>query len=57
LKYDGYEPRAAFYTDNSTKKQKINTRIASTVRKNFQLHFQYNASSIKKSWKSGAEPT
>ena len=55
LKYDGYEPRAAFYTDNSTKMQKINMYIASTVRKNFQLHFQYNATSIKKSWKSGEE--
>jgi len=55
LKYDGYEPRAAFYTDNSTKMQKINMHIASTVRKNFQFHFQYNATSIKKSWKSGEE--
>ncbi|EFE06565.1 hypothetical protein CIT292_09613 [Citrobacter youngae ATCC 29220] len=50
-----YEPRAAFYTDNSTKKQKINARIASTVRKNFQLHLQNNATPIKKSWKSGEE--
>ena len=55
LKYDGYEPRAAFYTDKKVKKQKINMHIASTVRKNFQLHFQYNATSIKKSWKSGEE--
>ena len=50
-----YEPRAAFYTHKEVKKQKINARIASTVRKNFQLHFQYNATSIKKSWKSGEE--
>lgn len=50
-----YEPRAAFYTDNIVKMQKINMHIASTVRKNFQLHFQYNATSIKKSWKSGEE--
>jgi len=55
LKYDGYEPRAAFYTHKEVKKQKINACIASTVRKNFQLHFQYNATSIKKSWKSGEE--
>jgi hypothetical protein len=50
-----YEPRAAFYTDMGSKKQKINAHIASTVRKNFQLHFQYNETSLKKSWKSGEE--
>ena len=50
-----YEPRAAFYTEKGAKKQNKNARVASTVRKNFQLHFQYNATSIKKSWKSGEE--
>ena len=50
-----YEPRAAFYTHKEVKKQKINARIASTVRKNFQLHFRYNATVVKKSWKSGEE--
>ena len=31
-----YEPRAAFYTEKVAKMQKINARVASAVRKNFQ---------------------
>ena len=52
-----YEPRAAFYTDMTGKMQKINVRIASTVRKNFQSGFQCCAGAFKKSWKSGEEVT
>jgi uncharacterized protein (DUF924 family) len=52
-----YEPRAAFYTENKGKKQKINVRVASAVRKYFQLRFQHSESLVKKNWKSGEEVT
>ncbi|MCK6760038.1 hypothetical protein [Enterobacter bugandensis] len=35
-----YEPRGAFYTEKGAKKQNKNTRVASSVRKNFQQPFQ-----------------
>ncbi|ABP62007.1 conserved hypothetical protein [Enterobacter sp. 638] len=57
MKYDGYEPRAAFYTEKTLKKQSINEDVARPVRKIFQLLFQCNASDIKKSWNSGQKVT
>jgi hypothetical protein len=57
VKYDGYEPRAAFYTEKRLKKQSINEYVAGPVRKNFQQRFQGNASDIKKSWNSGQKVT
>jgi len=36
------EPRAAFYTEKVAKKQNKNTRVASAVRKYFQLRIQRN---------------
>ncbi|EPV2478866.1 hypothetical protein [Enterobacter ludwigii] len=52
-----YEPRAAFYTENRGKLQKINARVASAVRKNFQQRIQLSERLVKKSWKSGEELT
>ncbi|OAT43184.1 hypothetical protein M987_00313 [Enterobacter soli ATCC BAA-2102] len=52
-----YEPRAAFYTEKTVKLQKINARVASAVRKYFQLRFQRSESLVKKNWKSGEEVT
>jgi hypothetical protein len=52
-----YEPRAAFYTEKTVKLQKINARVASAVRKYFQLRFQHSESLVKKNWKSGEEVT
>jgi hypothetical protein len=57
VKYDGYEPRAAFYTEKRLKKQSINEYVAGPVRKNFQQRFQGNASDIKKSWNLGQKVT
>jgi hypothetical protein len=54
---DGYEPRAAFYTENRGKKQKIIAHVVTTVRKNFQLKDQQGEIEVKKNWKSGEELT
>jgi hypothetical protein len=51
-KYDGYEPRAAFYTDKMFKMQTISARNVSTVRKNFQRLLRYGAGRFKKNWNS-----
>jgi len=52
-----YEPRAAFYTEKVAKKQNKNMRVASAVRKNFQLCYQRSERLVKKNWKSGEEVT
>lgn len=52
-----YEPRAAFYTENRGKKQKINVRVAGAVRNYCQPQFQLSERLVKKNWKSGEEVT
>ncbi|HFZ8995583.1 TPA: hypothetical protein ACIPUI_002738 [Citrobacter freundii] len=52
-----YEPRAAFYTEKKPKKQNINARSATAVRKNFRRRLQLYAIEFKKNWKSGEDVT
>lgn len=54
---DRYEPRAAFYTENRGKKQKIIAYVVTTVRKYFLLKDQQGETEVKKHWKSGEELT